>query len=235
MLALEVGEVDQAEAILKQRYTYEAEIPDTKQYIKDLKRFIKLLEDDLQWKDLFNRYYVFQSKNKKWRKSSGIFLDLPYLDTGLKAYYEALDSDTDRKWALSPKYKESGIELKKIGEFAKKVGAQTKLEVKEQKISIWHPKYDYLMSAPGQRIRNEIDEDYTIPAFEALFDKPNLDKARLIWRTMDSLPSIYLTAKYQKSKNKEFHCSESSLGVHDLRNAEWVPQKCGESQYMAPR
>ena len=101
----EVGEVDQVEAILKQRYTYEAEIPDTKQYIKDLKRFIKLVEDDLQWRDLFSRYYIFQSKDKKWRKSNGIFLDLPYLDTGLKAYYEALDNDTDRKWTLSPKYK----------------------------------------------------------------------------------------------------------------------------------
>ena len=224
----EVGEADQVEAILKQRYTYEAEIPDTKQYLKDLKRFIKLIEDDLQWKDLFNRYYIFQSKDKKWRKPNGIFLDLPYLDTGLKAYYEALDSDTDRKWALSPKYKESGIELKKIGEFAKMVGAQTELEIKEQKITYRHPKRDYLFSAPGERKRNEINLDYTIPAFKVLLDNPNLDKARLIWQTMDSLSSIYLTAKYRKSESGGFHYAGSSL-VYELRKAKWVPQEHGES------
>ena len=224
----EVEEGDRIKAILKQRYIYEAEIPDTKKYIKDLKRFIKLVEDDLQWRDLFSRYYIFQSKDKKWRKSNGIFLDLPYLDTGLKAYYEALDNDTDRKWALSPKYKESGIELKKIGEFARNVGAQTELEVKEQKIPYRHPKRDYLFSARGERKRNEINTDYTIPAFRDLLYEPNLDKARLIWRTMDSLSSIYLTAKYRKSESGGFNYAASSL-VYDLRNAEWVPQDHGES------
>ena len=179
---------------------------------------------------MFKEYYIFELERQDrrwWGKPKIVFLDSPYLDTGLKAYYEALDDDTDRKWALSPNYKESGIDPKKIGEFAKKVGAQTELEVKEQKIPSRHPKRNHLLSAPGQRIRNEIDEDYTIPAFEALFDKPNLDKARLIWQTMDSLSSIYLTAKYRKSERGGFHYAASSL-VYDLRNAEWVPQDHGE-------
>ena len=124
--------------------------------------------------------------------------------------------------------KKSSIELKKIGEFARKVGAQTELEVKEQKIPCRHPKRDYLFSARGERKRNEINTDYTIPAFRDLLYEPNLDKARLIWRTMDSLSSIYLTAKYRKSESGGFNCEASSL-VYDLRNAEWVPQDHGES------
>ena len=63
---------------------------------------------------------------------------------------------------------------------------------------------------------------------EILLYEPNLDKARLIWRTMDSLPSIHLTAKYRKSESGGFHYAASSL-VYDLRNAEWVPQDHGES------
>ena len=226
----EVEESHQIKEILKKRYSKGSIESDP----QDLERFIAFAEKEPDKDYMFKKYYIFELERQDrrwWGKPKIVFLDSPYLDTGLKAYYEALDDDTDLKWALSPNYKESGIDLKKIGEFAKKVGAQTELEVKEQKIPYRHPKRNHLLSAPGQRIRNEIDEDYTIPAFEALFDKPNLDKARLIWQTMDSLSSIYLTAKYRKSKNKEFHYAESSL-VHDLRNAEWVPQKCGESQHM---
>ena len=45
---------------------------------------------------------------------------------------------------------------------------------------------------------------------------------------MDSLSSIYLTAKYRKSESGGFHYAASSL-VYNLRNAEWVPQEHGES------
>ena len=212
----DVEESDRVKAILEQRYIYNAEIPDTKQYIKDMKRFIKLVKDNPERKDLFTIYYIFLSKDKKWRTPSGTFLDLPYRNTGLKAYHDALGEDSDRKWALSPKYKEFGIEPEKIGEFAKMVGAQTELDVKEQEeIPCNHPERSYLMSAPGERKRAVLARDYTIPAFRVLLDKPNLDKARLIWRTMDSLSSRYLTAKYRKSERGGFHYAGSSL-VYEL-------------------
>ena len=87
------------------------------------------------------------------------------------------------------------------------------------------------MSAPGERLSNEINIDHTISEFKILLDKPNLDKARLIWRTMDSLDDDDLKAKYRKNASGGFRCGASSI-VHDLRKAEWVPQKNGESQHM---
>ena len=125
---------------------------------------------------------------------------VPYLDTGLRAYYEALGENSNRKRALSLKYEKYGIEPEKIGKFAEMVGAQTKLEVECQEIPFNHPERFYLMSAPGERKRDVVNNDYTIPEFKVLLDKPNLDKARLIWRTMDSLDDKYLKAKYRKKR-----------------------------------
>ena len=231
----EVGEADQVEAILKQRYVKGTINLRKQHHEEDLKRFITLIEDTPSQTNLFKGYFIFELDNEHWGKPCAhVFVDLPYLDTGLRAYYEALGKNSNRKRALSPKYEKYGIKPEKLGKFAEMVGAQIKLEVEEQKISIWHPKYDYLMSAQGERRRNEINTDYTIPAFRVLLDKPNLDKARLIWQTMDSLSSIYLAAKYRKSESGGFRYADSSL-VYDLRKAKWVPQEHGESlRFVSP-
>src|SRR5262249_33622177 len=49
----EVGEAELVEAILKRRYTWEAEIPDDKTYRKDLKRFVELVEKEPEAAHLF--------------------------------------------------------------------------------------------------------------------------------------------------------------------------------------
>ena len=227
----EVGEVHQVEAILKERYGKGAICG--QHHEQDMKRFIALIENQPSQEFLFKDYFIFKidkNLNNKtwWAKPSIVFLDSPYYDTELRAYYDELGEDSDRKWALSPKYEKYDINPERLGKFAKVVGTQAELEVKEQKIPRFHPKRDYLFSAPGERKRSPINTDYTIPAFEILLDKPNLDKARLIWRTMDSLSSRCLKAKYRKSESGGFHYAGSSL-VYELRKAKWVPQEHGES------
>ena len=228
----EVREVDQVEAILKERYGKGAICG--QHHEQDMKRFIALIDNQSSRAFLFKDYFIFKiDKNLDnktwWAKPSIVFLDSPYLDTGLRAYYDALGEDSGRKWALSPKYEKYGIEPEKIGKFAKMVDAQTKLEAEPQEIPYNHPQYRYLMSAPGERKSDGlINNDYTISEFEVLLDKPNLDKARLVWRTMNSLDDKYLKAKYRKNVSGGFHYGASSL-IHDLRKAEWVPQKYGET------
>ena len=230
----DVGEVHQVEAILKQRYVKGTINLREQHHEEDLKRFIALIDDmdTPNQANLFKDYFIFELDNEHWgMPCDHVFVDRPYLDTGLRAYYEALSKNSNRKQALSPKYEKYGIEPEKLGKFAKAVGAQTKLEVKSPKIPRNHPEYSYLMSAPGERLSNEINIDHTISEFKILLDKPNLDKARLIWRTMDSLDDDDLKAKYRKNASGGFRCGASSI-VHDLRKAEWVPQKCGEIQHM---
>ena len=215
----EVGEVEKVEAILRERYS-KGSINPRKQ---DIKRFVTLVEKEPERANLFKDYYIFQLEGGKYGKPSAIFLDSPYLDTGLRVYYGALDGDSSRKWALSPKYKEAGIEPEKLGEFAKKVGAQTKLEPKKQTIPYKHPERDKLRDS-GNRNDNKINKDYDIPELDVLLDRSVLSKSKLVWGTMNESSEKCLCAHYRSNASHDTKTANSSL-VWKLRTHRWVPQK----------
>ena len=85
---IDVCEVDETEriwAILKQRYTEESVVHlKDKQHLEDMKRFIALVEDEPDKADSFEDYYIFKTVDS-YRKASDVFLDAPYLETGLSA------------------------------------------------------------------------------------------------------------------------------------------------------
>ena len=234
----EVDETERIKMILKQRYTPRSIKPRE----ADLERFIKLVEVDSSQAELFKSYPIFQidkdlDNKEGWASPEKIFLDSPYLDTGLTAYYEAMETNSSHfRRPLSPKYAKSDIDLKRLGKFAKAVGVQTKLQVFKHEISEDHPQYYWLMLAPGGRLTEKmINEDYSIHEFEALFYKPSIDKAKLIWRTMSCAPESYLKAQFRRNQSNEPREAHSSL-VHNLKETEWVPQKDSDSiSFVIPR
>ena len=141
----------------------------------------------------------------------------------MSTYYKALSKSSAQKWALSPKYKEAGIEPEKLGEFAKKVGAQTKLEPKKQTIPYKHPEKDKLRGS-GNRNDNEINEDYDIPELDVLLDRSVLSKSKLVWGTMNESSEKCLCAHYRSNASHYTKTANSSL-VWKLRTHRWVPQK----------
>lgn len=220
-----VGEAEQVEAILKRRYSKGSVVP----HEQDMKRFIALVEKEPDRASLFSEYYIFQLEDEKWGKwgkPSIVFLDSPYLDTGLKAYYEAFGKGLGRKQALSPKYKESGIEPEKLGGFAKKVGAQTKLEPKEQSIPSEHPEKGNLRDSGGWSWSYGINEDYDIPELCVLLAGPDLSKSKLVWVTMKELSDDFFEARYRSNSWHSTKTANSSL-IWKLRTNSWVPQEQG--------
>ena len=144
----EVGEAEEIEAILKKRYSCEQKDPirpdddsserkaktDLMEVRSNLghrhiRRFIKFVQKEPEKAGLFSDYFIFQLENGKWGKPGMVFLDAPYLDTGLSVYFRRFGEDSGRKWALAPQYQESGIDREKLREFAEAVGAQARLEV----------------------------------------------------------------------------------------------------------
>ena len=229
----EVNETERVKVILKQRYSRDS----IKLQDEDMKRFIDLVNEKPETKSIFKDYYIFeidlQRDNKRlFRKPSGVFVDSPYLNTGLTAYFKTIDEDSDSfKRVLSPNYvkPESGIDPEDIGRFAEVVGAQTKLEVNKQPIPSEHPESDYLYSAPGDKESHyRINEDFLIPEFSILLNNPSIDKSQLIWRTMSHIRESNLKSQYRKSAHYESRYGDSSL-VHQLRKAKWVPQKEDDS------
>ncbi len=66
----EVGEAEQLEAILNQRYTKD----NLKPQKQDLKRFVALVEKDPTSANLFSNHYIFEVANEKWATPKGVFL-----------------------------------------------------------------------------------------------------------------------------------------------------------------
>lgn len=240
----EVDEAERIKVILKQRY----EDPDTSIVSKlreedigrfltlheeDMKRFIALVEREPDKAALFKGYNIFNTPGGNW-STSFIFLDSPYLETGLNAYYEddkywefIDENNIDPYFALD--YAEFNIDPKKIGKFAKALGARTQLEAKKQIIPENHPESNnHLCTGTGKWTDTGIDEDYSIPEFQILLASPSVVKSKLFWQTMCSVPESCLKAQFRWNQSNPLNKGHSSL-VHELRKAEWVPQKNGDS------
>ena len=235
----EVDEAEQVKLILRQRYvkgTINLRKPHHK---RDLERFIALVDKEPDKASLFNHYYIFELDNGHWgQPSNHVFVDSPYLNTGLKTYYEAIGEKSEHfRRAISLKYTESDIDPERLGKFAKEVGAQTKFDAIKQEIPDNHPERQYLIdSAEGQWRYTGNNEDYIITEFKTLLDTPSIDKSRLIWRTMCSLDESHLESWFWNNKRYMNRRPGKSSLVHDLRNAEWVPQKNGDSvSFVLPR
>ncbi len=229
----EVDEVERIKAILRQRY----EDPDTiiplELHEEDMNRFIALVEKEPDKAVLFNGYNIFNTSGGNWATPL-IYLDLPYLKTGLNVYYEddeylefVDEENVDPYFSLD--YQKSCLDPEKLGKFAKALGARTQLEAKKQIIPENHPEWiTYLGQGSGRWTDTGIDEDYRIPEFQILLCNPSIVKSKLFWHTMCSLSERCLKARFRWNQSNELREANSSL-VHELSKAKWVPQEDGDS------
>ena len=250
-----VDEPVEIEAILQQRYAQKPTNIREEVHTRDLNRFIDFVEEDTDNADLFENYFIFELDNGGWGKPADVLVDSPYLDTDLSVYREAVNELFRNTIAaggaalqakveeilgnyrcgqpLSPKYEAFfGSAPEKLGRFAEAAGAQTKLKPREIQISSEHLEYRNLVeNMPSPHPTAYFcNEDYIIPALKSLLDAPSIDKSRLIWRTMCAQPESCLRAQYwtRKQYMGRSYPAKSTL-VHDLRIAEWVPQKDGDA------
>lgn len=218
----DVGEAEQVEAILQQRYTKTNMMPKK----TDLKRFVALVEKEPDKAKLFSDYHIFERKDEKWGRPSQVFLDQPFMDTGLSAYYDALGKGTEHE-ALAASYQDCGVAIKRLVKFAEAVGVKTRLEVTET-TCYSNRQWVYLWSVGGNSTSTAVNRDYMMAGLEVALAQPSLAISRLVWQSMCSLPLYpdHLQAVYQNNKSTGAHFAHSQL-VHQLREVAWIPQSNG--------
>ena len=227
----EMGEFQQVEAILERRYADPARIPPWKTHESDLRRFIALVEKDRTAGSLFEEYFILQRAEGLWSKPGGLYLDTPYLETGLEAYYRPLGSESGRA-ALSDSYRTFDM-LAQLIPFARMCGVADRLEIATVSCTD-NPEKEHLHRAPGTIPTDTgIDRDFAIPGFEALFEIPTRALSHLVWNTLSnrSHNKNILKATFRYNQSNYQHSADSQL-VHQLRNAAWVPQR--DSEFVRP-
>ncbi|MCM8627676.1 hypothetical protein [Accumulibacter sp.] len=242
----EVGEAERIEAILKQRYAS----PNVKSQKGDLKRFIALVEKEPDKATLFKDYFILQGQDETWRKPEDIFLDEPFMDTGLSSYYDALvilerqgDQETegdeycynepcDTELAHTPlasSYVTCGVFIDKLVKFAAAVGTQTHLKPTQTSTGN-HPHVSELRedySRYGTRwTSSAIDVDWEIPHLSEALKDPSVKLALLVWKTISDAPPTVLEAQFRPNQQYQTRRIPSSLALL-LQRASWVPQNDG--------
>jgi len=220
----EIVEVDEIRAILQQRYTKELFAPD----LKDLECFVALVEKEPTQAKIFSDYYIFQREDGKWGKPSQLYLDSPFLQTGLTAYHGGRGAKADRA-ALATSYQmDSTVSLDRIVKFATSVGVQTRLEIQLVRCHD-NPSVDHLVYASngGWSDNYGVNQDYAIEGLRELLANQSEPLCRLVWTTLCEIRDpFWLKARYRNNSQHPYHESDSQV-VCILREMPWVPQTNG--------
>jgi hypothetical protein len=122
----EPNELDELEILLRSRYGETSAPPDDKVYVADLRRMIALLESDPSQKGIFSKARIFRvaSLSLQWVSAAQVYLDEPFVRTGLKVLYDLTVDQSHKRWPLDSWYLSCGILAEKISSFAEKVGCQ---------------------------------------------------------------------------------------------------------------
>lgn len=226
-----VGERQRLEALLKSSYSDEHSALSERAYLKDLRRFMKMLEDDASFLEPLSRYSIIRGSDNKWHKAKDVYLDSPIIDTALGDYF-ALLGTANRLVPPADIYHTSKLDNAKLTKFLEALGAHTKINLIRMTCD-HNPQKAYLHTAPGERYTNPIDRDYGMNKLGLLAKQRSERLSRLVWSTMTSLKipdNAYaenpLRAVYRKNERGGARFADSHL-VHQLRNEEWIPQRGG--------
>lgn len=215
----EISEADLVKVLLEKRYKSDKFSPK----ISDIKRFVSLVESSPIKATIFSKFYIFKLDDGKWGMPSQVYIDEPFIKTGLGQFYEKLECKP--AFQLSDSYSNCGVSVKRLIKFAELVGCQFKLKIQET-TCYQNPDWTYLSRVSGERYTSPINTDYTVEGLEIILSAPTLQLSKLIWDTMCSLPAHpdYLKARYRKNETNGSRYADSQL-VHLLRNGAWIPQQ----------
>lgn len=220
------GEQEEIELLIKSRYSKDTTHPRDEVYLADLKRFIDFYEKT-QSSDFFTKAYLFKVDSLRIAVAPGskVFLDKPYLNSGLGVLYNSIKDPEKRRWPLSLWYEKCGIPLERLARFCKACDVEVEFKHLFVQCSCHgNPQRTYLYQAPGQRAGNMIDKDFELSQHALLLvQMKNEEASWLVWSAMNRVGNSLLFAKFQWTDRGGPRVADSQL-VNSLKKYEWVPQ-----------
>lgn len=169
---------------------------------------------------IFSNYRILIDENCQLDHPTNLYIDNTFLETGLNHIYNRQDAT----YSINRIYEGyNEIASEDFIAFIKKLGIVTQLQI--ERTSIWNNQYkDQLIEGMYGNNGSDyyVNKDYYIPGLDQLLKLKDKEVSKIIWKTIDSLDSEYLYAKYRINSKYTTRKHPSQL-INKLKSSNWIP------------
>ncbi|BCH27798.1 sacsin N-terminal ATP-binding-like domain-containing protein [Mesorhizobium sp. L-8-3] len=226
----DVNEEDYIRALLALHYQPGHRVADMNAHRRHLERFAGWLGAHPYQAAIFKGACLFLAEGSDQLQTGGmLFIDKPFLETGLAAVYGPQGPLKNEKRPLGKRYR--GI--KGVLDFARTLGviqhlqpARVSTSLHPEQSALWADYYRY-----GARWGNSTNTDWTIPGLERLLAQPDAAVSLCLWRSLQAFDRSVFFAKFRHAESYPMREKPASF-LYQLKSLAWVP--CASGGFKKP-
>lgn len=204
----------------------------TARHVDDLRQLKRLLDDDdveaKAFEDLAILVAVRRDGERYWASPRDVYLDQPFIATGLAALYQSDQYRGTPPGRLDPAYAYENFDVTGLADTLDVIRG---LSVRPADISN-NPKYQKSWSPGKQRAYTRVARDWQIPNFDLIVATQDEGLLRSLWRTVVFAKASFAEAEFQANMTSPRYGLESQL-LQSLRHIPWVLDSDGSLRLPA--
>ena len=197
--AKEIGERDYLAAIIRMNYAESTRTPTTDNHIQHVRRFLRWFSESRDCTLLNGVAFLRVENTEGFHQADTVYLDIPFVQTGLARIYSRRVSGRDRQplWSGYAKLKRQDFLA-----LLKAVGVEDALCVKQTRIPYNYPKWRSLNSGFGgtRTTSTQTNSDFTIDGLAGLLALKDPEVSKMIWRAVADAGPHCMYAHYAPIK-----------------------------------
>ncbi|WP_439364240.1 sacsin N-terminal ATP-binding-like domain-containing protein [Bradyrhizobium sp. DASA03005] len=221
----EIGERDYLRAIIRSNYASGATTPSAERHMQHMRRFLRWYAEHNDPSILRGIAFLRAEGTEGYHSADTIFLDQPYLTSGLHLIYDGKVKGRDRLplWSGYGRLKKNELLA-----LLRQLGVEDSLKIERTNIRYGHPHRYELIASFGSARQTDSghDIDYSMSELSGLLARKNVDISKMIWKAVAAEGSHVMRASYVPNRTHDPHRAPSSLAL-GLRDSAWIPAKDG--------
>jgi hypothetical protein len=221
----DIGERDYLRAILRANYAPGAPAPTVERHMQHMRRFLRWHAEHGDASLLANVAFLRAEGAEGYHSADAVFLDQPYLLSGLSLIHDGGVKGRDRRQLWSGY---SRLKREQLLALLEALEVEDALAIQRTLIPYDHPHRSQLVHGFGSSRHTESGHniDYTIPQLPGLLARNNSEISKLIWKAVAAGGAHVMRASYAPNRMHDPHRAPSTLALR-LRDVAWIPARDG--------
>jgi len=221
----EIDEGHYLKAILQANYAPGRGRPTAERHLQHMRRFLKWFSETKNHSLFEGAAFLRTEGSEGYDLPGAVFLDAPFVDTGLTRIYDGRVAGRNRKllWNGYAKLKRADLLA-----LLAALGVEQNLAVQSTRIPYDHPRWSQLFYGFGatRTTSTQTNCDHTIPGIEGLLALRDPQVSKMIWKAVAAAGERSMYARQAPNREYEPHQEPSTLALA-LRASAWIPAKDG--------